>query len=241
MEAPTQIPPEMLDAFSMQGKAIIEYRYANDCSDETQELINNNFTEENFNTSLARVHRNEQNYYGLTDTWMYEAIKRYPLEDKSVCIMGSTYPWYEAMVVDAGAASCTVIEYSPRPSFHDKITYLQPHEVVDQQYDVCLSISSYEHDGLGRYGDPLNPTGDLEAMTKTKNNLTDDGLLFLCVPMGLDKVVFNLHRVYGRARIPLLLQGWSVVDRFGFFKDTFTNNTNGTKGSPYQPIYILKK
>jgi len=241
MEAPTEIPTEMLDAFTMGGNVRIEHRYTNDCGDETQELINNNFTEENFIQSQHRVRRHEQNYYGMTDTWMYTAIRKYPLAGKRVCIMGSTYPWYEAMVIEAGAESCTVIEYSPRPSFHPKIQYLQPHEVTDEQYDVCLSISSYEHDGLGRYGDPLDPDGDLKAMSKTRQNLTDDGLLFLCVPMGVDKVVFNLHRVYGKHRLPHLLKEWNVVDRFGFFKDTFTNDINGINGSPYQPLYILKK
>ena len=32
-----------------------------------------------------------------------------------------------------------------------------------EKYDVCLSISSFDHDGLGRYGDPLDPSGDLRT------------------------------------------------------------------------------
>ena len=31
-------------------------------------------------------------------------------------------------------------------------------------FDVALSISSFDHDGLGRYGDPLEPDNDLRAM-----------------------------------------------------------------------------
>ena len=38
-------------------------------------------------------------------------------------------------------------------------------------FDVVLSISSFEHDGLGRYGDPLNPDGDLAAMRSTRRLL----------------------------------------------------------------------
>ena len=33
----------------------------------------------------------------------------------------------------------------------------------DQQYDCVASFSSVEHSGLGRYGDELNPFGDLQA------------------------------------------------------------------------------
>ena len=33
-----------------------------------------------------------------------------------------------------------------------------------ERFDVVLSISSVEHDGLGRYGDALDPDADLHAM-----------------------------------------------------------------------------
>lgn len=49
-------------------------------------------------------------------------------------------------------------------------------EVNPRLFDAVVSISSYEHDGLGRYGDPINPDGDLIAMEKTKKMLKEDGL-----------------------------------------------------------------
>ena len=240
IKAPETIPSEMLVEYLMGGDAYLEYSYLNDCSEEIQNVVNDGFTKDNFDSCIQRIKNKEVNYYGNTDTWMYKALEKYPVKDKDVCIMGSTYPWYEAMIIEYGAKSCTVIEYSKRESFHEKITYLQPHEITDQKFDMCLSISSYEHDGLGRYGDPLNPNGDIEAMVNTKNFLNKDGVLYLVVPIGLDKVVFNKHRVYGNVRIKKLLTGWEVLDRFGFFADSFTNNVNGVGGTPYQPIYILK-
>jgi hypothetical protein len=38
-------------------------------------------------------------------------------------------------------------------------------------FDLVLSMSSFEHDGLGRYGDPLNPNGDIMAMRSTRRLL----------------------------------------------------------------------
>lgn len=61
------------------------------------------------------------------------------------------------------------------------------------------------HPPPGRYGDPLNPDADLEAMAKARSILKPGGLLFLTVPVGPDVLVFNLHRRYGPARLPLLL------------------------------------
>ena len=240
LQAPRDMPYSLFDEYTMNGNCALEYKYANDCSSETQKIINDNFTEEAFYNSVAKINNQEQNYYGQTDTWMYEALEKYPIKDKNICIMGSTYPWYEAMMITYGAKECTVIEYSKRQSFHEKITYIQPDEVKNKKFDICFSISSYEHDGLGRYGDPLNPNGDLEAMRKTKDLINKDGLLFLSVPIGKDKLVFNLHRVYGEHRIKKLLDGWETVDQFGFSKNSFTNNFNGINGTPYQPLYVLR-
>jgi len=240
MKAPESIPYSMFVKYSMQGNTKIEYSYRNDCSEETQELINNNFTEEIFVQSLEKIKKREQNYYGPTDTWMYEALEKYPVDGKHVAIFGSTHPWYEAMAISHGASKCTVIEYSKRKSFHEKIQYIQPHEVGETKYDVCFSISSFEHDGLGRYGDPLDPDGDLKAMENAKNIIRKDGLMFLSIPAGYDKVVFNLHRVYGEKRMPMLLSNWDQLDLFGGYHGMFTNDTNGVNGSPYQPVYVIK-
>ena len=240
MKAPETIPFMMFDKYCMSGDAKMEYAYRNDCGDETQSLINNNFTKEVFEKSIERIKNKEQNYYGPTDTWMYEALEKYPIKDKHVVIFGSIHPWYEAMAIYYGASKCTVIEYSKRESFHDSIEYIQPHEVGDNKYDVCFSISSFEHDGLGRYGDPLDPEGDLKAMIAAKDRIHKDGIMFLSVPTGYDKVVFNLHRVYGQKRLPMLLEKWEKIDAFGEDPNMLTNDFNGANGSPYQPILVVK-
>jgi len=239
MDAPKSIPDNMYNDYIMNGKANIEYKYGNDCSQEIQDMINENFTKEVFDESAKRIQAREQNYYGPTDTWLYQAFEKYPISDLNVCIVGSTHPWYETMAMTYGAQKVTVVEYSERKSFHPKIKYIQPHEVGDQKFDACLSISSFEHDGLGRYGDPLNPIGDLEAMKNLKSNVKKNGILFLSVPAGFDKVVFNVHRVYGKHRFPLLIEGWELKDIFGQRPDMFQNNFNGIHGSPYQPVFVL--
>ena len=44
-----------------------------------------------------------------------------------------------------------------------------------ETFDVILSISSFEHDGLGRYGDPLDPDGDLRSMKEAAQILRPGG------------------------------------------------------------------
>ena len=240
MKAPEKIPDEMLADYTMNGKAKLEFNYENACSEEIQDMINSNFTKEIFNDCLKRIAKREQNYYGPTDTWLYKSFDDYPIEGLDVCLIGSTHPWYEAMCLVFGAKSVTVCEYSDRRSVHEEVKYIKPDELKQYKFDVCISISSYEHDGLGRYGDPLDPNGDLKAMQSLKNIIKKNGLLYLAVPTGIDKVVFNVHRVYGNHRFPLLIKNWKTLGIYDVNPIMFTNNYNGINGSPYQPVFVLR-
>eukprot|EP00957_Ditylum_brightwellii_P063704 4834874-Ditylum_brightwellii.AAC.1 len=51
-----------------------------------------------------------------------------------------------------------------------------------EQFDFGMSFSSLEHDGLGRYGDVLNPIGDLMSMAKMLSVIKPGGLMFIAVP-----------------------------------------------------------
>jgi len=112
-----------------------------------------------------------------------------------------------------------------------------------RKFDFATSISSFEHDGLGRYGDPISPNADLESMKRLKNIIKKGGLLFLTVPIGRDRIVWNLHRVYGKYRFPKLIEGWKLIDSFGFKeKDLITDlgNKMYKNGVPTQPVFVLR-
>jgi len=63
-----------------------------------------------------------------------------------------------------------------------------------------LSLScmhTVEHIGLGRYGDQLDPEGDIKAITELKRVLAPGGSLLFVVPIGNKaKIMFNAHRIY---------------------------------------------
>jgi len=62
-----------------------------------------------------------------------------------------------------------------------------------------VSLSSMhviEHIGLGRYGESLDPDGDLKAVAELKRVLAPGGTLLLVVPIGKPKIMFNAHRIY---------------------------------------------
>lgn len=66
--------------------------------------------------------------------------------------------------------------------------------------DSVLSLSSMhvvEHIGLGRYGDPIDPEGDIRAMRELARVLAPGGTLLFVVPVGKKSIIqFNAHRIY---------------------------------------------
>jgi hypothetical protein len=63
----------------------------------------------------------------------------------------------------------------------------------------CMHV--VEHVGLGRYGDPLDPQGDLKAIQELRRVLAPQGTLLFVVPVGRPRIQFNAHRIYGHRQI----------------------------------------
>lgn len=63
----------------------------------------------------------------------------------------------------------------------------------------CMHV--VEHIGLGRYGDPLDPEGDLKAMAELRRVLAVGGQLLFVIPVGRPRVVFNAHRIYSHRQV----------------------------------------
>ena len=85
-----------------------------------------------------------------------------------------------------------------------------------EQYDNAASFSSIEHSGLGRYGDPLSPNGDIEAVQMVHCMIKPGGLFFLGLPSSDDDssyIEFNAHRVYGSKRLKRLFKDFTEIDR----------------------------
>jgi SAM-dependent methyltransferase len=74
----------------------------------------------------------------------------------------------------------------------------------------CMHV--VEHIGLGRYGDPLDPRGDLVAMLQLQRVLARGGTLLFVVPVGRPRVQFNAHRIYGYEQVLEGFRGLRLVE-----------------------------
>lgn len=90
----------------------------------------------------------------------------------------------------------------------------------DEQFDVIMNCSTIEHVGLsGRYLSSDHADGDILAMDKLRRLLKPDGHMILTLPVGRDALFAPLHRIYGGERLPLLLEGYRVIESAFVRKD----------------------
>ena len=230
---PRYVPQDLYEEFTLNGAIPVFDWYL---YEPVSPLDPTYFTKNTINEYMQRIQRKEAAYYGNTDIWLYESLKKYPLNGKKVGIIGSRAPFYECVVLSYGGHPITV-EYNKIISEDPRIsTYtLEEFNKSPLKFDVIISISSIEHDGLGRYGDPINPNGDLEFMMKAKSLLNDGGYMILAVPVGADALVWTAHRIYGKLRFPLLIQEWDLIDSFGLSDIDFKKESHDI----HQPILYL--
>jgi len=103
---------------------------------------------------------------------------------------------------------------------------------LPMESNSVMSLSSLhviEHIGLGRYGDELDPDGWKKAIAEFKRVLAPGGNLYLSVPIGRERIVFNAHRIFNPFTIinkckPLKLIDNSYIDEHNrYYIDSFVN------------------
>ncbi len=63
-------------------------------------------------------------------------------------------------------------------------------------------MHTIEHVGLGRYGDPIDPDGDIKAIKELKRVVKSGGSLLLVMPIGKTaRIEYNAHRIYNYDQI----------------------------------------
>ena len=87
---------------------------------------------------------------------------------------------------------------------------------ADQSIASLSCMHVIEHIGLGRYGDPLDPSGDTKALSELERVLAPGGTLLVVVPVGRPRVCFNAHRIYDldeiARRVPsLVLRSFALI------------------------------
>jgi len=230
------IPEHLRNAYTMNGQVemgnwVINDAYFGDKVVWTKALV------DKFREAATRrespVYETQDIHNGLT-------AFRDKVEGKRGLVIGSAEPWLVAILLEYGASQLLATEFLAVISEHPQIQTMYAPDFTEQwlrgkiePFDFAISFSCLEHDGLGRYGDVLNPIGDLQSAGKVLSFVKPGGFFFLGVPSTIqDKVVWNAHRVYGPIRLRQLLAGWNLVAVFP--------SAMFTSGDHNQPLMVLQ-
>jgi SAM-dependent methyltransferase len=82
----------------------------------------------------------------------------------------------------------------------------------DESIRSLSCMHTIEHLGLGRYGDPIDPAGDIKALKEIERVLVKNGNFLFVVPTGKSKICFNAHRIYSYGQIMQYFKGFTLQE-----------------------------
>ena len=93
---------------------------------------------------------------------------------------------------------------------------------ADNSIKSISCMHTIEHVGLGRYGDPIDPEGDITAINELKRVTAIGGSILFVVPVGAPRIEYNAHRIYSYEMIieafsGMKLKEFSLINDYGKF------------------------
>jgi SAM-dependent methyltransferase len=97
--------------------------------------------------------------------------------------------------------------------FHSVMGDIRTTSFADGFFDVAYCVSTIEHVGLsGRYGVRVeDQDGDITAASEIRRIVRTGGRFILTIPYGSGGIVKPPERIYDKARLDRLTQGWEIV------------------------------
>ena len=241
-----KIPSELLSAYTLNGRIPVLEWYIKEKPPQDQEV--RNWTEDYVNDFLTRFteshiscNQHGPEPYAGVSSHLLRAFKHHKIHDKNIAVVGSLTPWIEAILLNLNN-QVTTVEYNV-PDIDTNLIKGESYwnfEKTEDEYDCIVTFSSIEHSGLGRYGDPLDPNGDIKTMKAIHKNIKKDGLLVWGAPVGADVLVWNAHRIYGKLRLDLIFEGFKELSWVGHDKEALLKSL-ASKYAGSQPVVVLQK
>ena len=124
--------------------------------------------------------------------------------------------------------SLEIFDLRPLPHTIDNVSFVQwdmtsPNPSLTEVSDCVSCLHTLEHIGLGRYGDRIDPVGWKKGLESLAALLERNGVLWLSVPIGRQRIEFNAHRIFApktivdeARRLGLVLEAFFYLEKDGF-------------------------
>lgn len=152
---------------------------------------------------------------------LYEIFTKYSIFSKRVLVVGSVTPWIESILLSRGARHVFTVDYNVPICNHPHISVLRFDQIGSRLFDIIITFSSLEHSGLGRYGDLLDPRGDIAFVERISQHASTGALFFIAVPSSTrSQLHWNSNRIYNRMDLVKLGgDNFELIDTLGSYRD----------------------
>lgn len=240
------VPPELYDAFTLSDTIpVLDWFIDQSHSSSVATVWDSGLIEDyraRFLPQLIKASQHGQETYPGAAHLLVNAFERHNISNQRVGVLGSETPWIESILLGMNN-TITTIEYNLPRCDNDEFEFCSywdfDSDLDIPHFDTIISFSSTEHSGLGRYGDPLDPWGDIRAMAAIHKRLKPGGTLVWGGPVGPDALVWNAHRIYGPLRLPLLFHGFTEIGWYGPDKNSLFHLDTPRLNSA-QPAVVLR-
>lgn len=161
--APRQIPPVLLDEYTMGSKIPIAEFFSEEGylgGVAKTPIWTRDYIDAMVKNSRTPGRRDVHWHYDKLDTsFIFDAVDRWGpvgIDGKRCLVVGSETPWVEAILLGYGAREVSTLEFGKIESQHPQVTTFTPSTFTTgflrgliPQFDCLFSYSSIEHDGLG--------------------------------------------------------------------------------------------
>ena len=172
--------------------------YMRQCGNDEQFRFDENNQWAILNDCIQEAGNFGQEYF-FQDLWAAREILRSNV--KHVYDIGSRMDGYISHLL-AMDIQVTMLDIRPFKYDIEGLKFIQTNamdmsNIPDNFMETVSGLCSFEHFGLGRYGDPIDYNGWKKALHEIKRTLKVGGTFYLSVPVGnTNRVQFNAHRIF---------------------------------------------
>ena len=226
-----------INKFTMQGTALYYQAYQSDIKAWNEPLV---ITADDIRKGINSANEQKTAYWPDADEHLYALLQDdIDISRNIIGIYGCRHDlWYACVALAHGAKGVVII--SPRTIIceDERIVCTKPEELKEGFADYAMSICEMQAEGLGRFGEDMRHDGDVAAMGVCHKILKKNGRLFLSLPCGRDMVRWNKGRVYGKRRLKVMMEDWSLRGTIGWDAKLAKAITYH---EDFTPLFILEK
>lgn len=148
-----------------------------------------------------------QDLWGARKVFRSGVKRHYDIGSRLDGFIAHCLPFCEIVMLDIRPLSMQIENLQ-----FQQVNCMDMNQISDGSIRSLSSFHAIEHFGLGRYGDPIDPLGHLKAINEMKRIICDGGEIYFGVPIGIQRLEFNAHRIFDPLEIIRFFKEFDLME-----------------------------